>query len=111
MEGIVNALGIRVPPQRKVPVCRQWDALEEGCEKDGDGMERVQDVEGVDRISHRLLVATEVEEEDEDRGFDEGEDGVVEHLDKKVPPVSGPWIKVGDVLFVPSPIVELHDCQ
>lgn len=111
VERVVNALRIRVLSQRKIPVCREWNTLEQGRKEDGDCVKRVEDVQGVNRISHRLFVPTEAKEENEDRGFDKGEDWVVEHLDEKVPPVAGPWVEVGDIFFVPSPVVQLHDCR
>lgn len=97
-------------PQRKVPVGGHGIALEERGEEDGDGVGGVEGVEGVDGPAGARLVAAEAEEEEEDGGLDEGEDGVVEHLDEEVPPEAGSGIVRGDVDCPPAEVVELCDC-
>lgn len=97
-------------PQRKVPVGSHGLALEERGEEDGDCMGGVEGVEHVYGPAGAGLVAAEAEEEEEDGGLDEGENGVVEHLNEEVPPKAGAGIVRRDVDCPPAEVVELCDC-
>jgi hypothetical protein len=110
MEPVANALDTRLVTQGEIPVCCNWPALEECSEEDGNGVQSIEDIESVDSISHVCFVAAESEKEDKNGCFDEGQNRVVEHLHKEIPPKTSSEVEVfWHVVGSESPVVEFYD--
>ena len=76
--GKVYALFVRV--RVWVPVGCHREAVERSDQEGGHGRDGIQHEQGDDRSPHSLLLPCQAEKKEQDRGLDEGEDGVVEQL-------------------------------
>jgi hypothetical protein len=86
VEAVVDASGVGVRPEFRMPVGLDWYALEECTEEDSDGVHDVEDHESPNDPVNSGVVTSEAEQEDEDRGLDKCQYRVVAELLEEIPP-------------------------
>lgn len=109
VEAIVDAPGVGVFPQLRVPIRFYRYTLKQSSEEDGDGVKGSGDDQSPDGPVNGVVVSLETQKKDQNRALDEGQDGIIAQLLEEVPPETSAGVVFGNLVFLPAVVVELEN--